>query len=163
MPVYAVADGEVIASWRNAPENPRPGASHRGRLSNPKTIPHAGNFVVVLGNDASVILYAHMVTGTVPEVLCSPKAISDEFVMDADDRAVAAGTNVELPRETMLPASNRPRICRGQSLGRTGNSGLSGNPHLHIQRWDAAGNAELFTFDRAWISNKNNIVHAGKL
>lgn len=155
IPVYAVTEGEVVASWRNAPENPRPGMSHDGRLATPKTIPRSGNFVMVLGSDGRVILYAHLVTNTVPEGLCSAKARSEEFVENADDRVIADGTNVSAPRETLLPTGNRPRVSRGQFLGRVGNSGASGNPHLHIQRWDAAGSADEFTFDRAWMSDAN--------
>ena len=154
MPVYAIADGEVISSWRNAPENPRPGESHPGRLATPKTIPRSGNHVAVLSDDGSVILYAHFKTGSVPAELCP---FNDQFVADADDKVSPPGApNAEVPRETMLPAGNRPRVRRGQFLGRVGNSGASSGPHLHMHRVNAAGNKDPFPHDRAWMSDKSD-------
>ena len=154
MPVYAIADGEVISSWRNAPENPRPGEKHPGRLATPKTITLSGNHVAVLGGDGSVILYAHMTTGSVPAELCP---FNDEFITDADDKVTPAGApHANVPRETMLPAGNRPRVRRGQFLGRVGNSGNSTGPHLHMDRDDADGSVQRFTQDRAWMSDKSD-------
>jgi hypothetical protein len=134
-PVYAIEDGEVIASWRRAPENPRPGEPHAGRLAKPPTIPRSGNFVVVRGDDGSVILYAHMQTDSVPESLCPFNA---QFITDADDKTSTVGApNVDIPRETLLPVTSRPRVRRGQRLGRVGNSGASSGPHLHMHRQPA--------------------------
>ncbi len=152
--VYAFTDGVVYASWRNAPENPHPGDPHAGRLSTPKTIPRSGNFVAVLGDDGSTNLWAHLIPGSIPKALCP---FEDEFVVDAEDKFTIPG----IPHSkaivgTLLPPDNRPRVRRGQFLGRVGNSGASSGPHHHAHRRDANGDIQRFTYDRAWKSTKDN-------
>src|SRR5262245_57173854 len=74
-PVHAIADAEVIACWRNAPENPRPGESHTGRTSTPKTVSRSANFLVVKSaSENKTVLYAHLKPGTVPPGLCPNNA-----------------------------------------------------------------------------------------
>jgi len=134
-PVHAIADGEVIACWRNAPENPRPGESHAGRLSTPKTISRSANFLVVKSaNENKTVLYAHLKTGTVPPGLCPFNA---QFMQNADDK-----DGGDYPVEAIVPAGQRAQIKQGQVIGRVGNAGASSGPHLHIDMSDVTGENE---------------------
>lgn len=117
-PVHAMADGIVERCWRNAPENPRPGTPHAGRVSDPKRIGGGGNALVVRNDDGTYALYAHMQPGTIPAALCPNNGT---LMKDAD-----AGT------ENVVPEGKGARIRTGQFLGRVGNSGSSSNPHLHV-------------------------------
>ncbi len=134
-PVHAIADGEVIACWRNAPENPRPGESHAGRLSTPKTISRSANFLVVKSaNENKTVLYAHLKTGSVPPGLCPFNA---QFMENADDK-----DGGDYPVESIVPVGQRAQIKQGQVIGRVGNAGASSGPHLHIDMSDVTGENE---------------------
>jgi len=120
--LYAMAPGTVIRCWRNAPQNPRPGESHPERAATPPRIGGGGNALVVEHDDGTVALYAHMQTGSIPASLCP---ISAELMNDATDT-----TEVE------IPVGQQPRLARGQFVGLVGNSGKSGNPHVHVHVQD---------------------------
>lgn len=123
VPVYAMASGEVISCWRNSPENPKPGESHPGRLSTPKTIPRSGNHLTILTGDGKILHSAHFQPDTVPASLCP---FNGQFVTNADNKK--GGFIVE----TFLPAGRRPKVRKGDLIGRVGNSGASSGPHLHV-------------------------------
>lgn len=153
-PQYAIADGVVYAAWRNAPENPRPGEPHAGRANFPQIIPRSGNFVAVLGDDGRVYLYAHLKTGSIPSSLCP---FDDEFVVNANDKFVPDGIpHGKAIVGTLIPEGERPRVVRGQFLGRVGNSGASSGPHAHNHLKDANGEIERFQNDRAWKATTDN-------
>jgi hypothetical protein len=140
-PFYAIADGEVIGCWRNAPENPRPGEAHPMRDQNGKSfIIGGGNHLWVRQDDGIIVLYAHAIPETIPAAICPngraltaspagggghPDVDPQAFVPAGISPAVATGTVVA--GETV----RRPRVRKGQQLGLIGNSGSAGGPHLH--------------------------------
>ena len=128
-PVYAIADGIVIKGWRNAPENPGPGPKHP-ELG--KGIGGGGNHLVVELDDGSLVLYAHMIPGTIPSTLVPHQ---EELLPDND------------PERRNIPTDQQQKVTTGQFLGRVGNSGSSSNPHLHFHRVEGGKAAEL-TFRR---------------
>lgn len=154
-PVYAIADGEVIAGWRNAPENPRPKrAGEVGEGQNrlwlhqafrDGLMPGGGNHLWVRHDDGVEVLYAHMKPGTIPAALCPhTKALFDR---PHDGRG--------RPPETAIPSSNRVRVKKGQFLGRVGNSGKSSGPHLHFHAKKNRA-AHLMRFARGLATPWNN-------
>ena len=140
-PVYALADGEVVRCWRNAPENSAPPSHHPGVDSNPQTIAGGGNHLWVRHDNGEYALYAHFQPGTIPASAC-PKP--NQFISN-------------FPTEMDLPAGNRPHITKGQMIGLTGNSGSSSHPHVHIHLQNSlpdsgmANNAVVLRFNKAWV------------
>ncbi|MCY1040744.1 M23 family metallopeptidase [Corallococcus sp. bb12-1] len=152
LPVSAIADGEVITCWRNAPEGLKPAVHggddvpNPGRAANPPTIPRSGNHLNIRTSDGKVILYAHMQPGSIPEALCPFNATN---VVNAEDRIG------DLPREVMVPAAQRAFVKRGQFIGRVGSSGASSGPHLHVHMKPmlsetTMGESLPLTFSQAW-------------
>jgi hypothetical protein len=148
-PVYAPADGEIITAWRNAPSNPRPGESHEGRIQTPKIIPRSGNHVGILTADGKMILIAHLQPGSVPASLCPNGA---QFVKNADNK-----TKNNIPVETFIPLGSRPKVKKGQLVGRVGNVGASSGPHLHIHSTPmtetSVGTSEPIRFRDCWVKS----------
>ena len=157
--IYAVADGVVYASWRNAPENLLPkfgnqdSVSHPGRANMPQTIPRSGNFVAVWGDDGHTYAYAHLKPGSVPSSLCP---FDDEFVADANNKISIDVPHREAIVGTLIPPGQRPRVKRGQFLGYAGNCGASSNPHLHWHQRDENNEVVRFSMDRSWKSTTEN-------
>ena len=127
-PVYAMRAGVVIKGWRNAPENPGPG-QHHPQLGT--GIIGGGNHLVVRHDDGSLVLYAHLQPGTVPQRLVPHNAV----LLPGND-----------PDARNIPEDQQVRIRSGEFLGRVGNSGKSSGPHLHVHR--SMGNAADLRFRR---------------
>jgi hypothetical protein len=132
-----MTEGVVINCWRNAPDNLRPYWNGVDPVSTPeKPVPldkqtwlhpqtrdglvfGSGNFLIVRHDDGSRMHYAHGRQGSIPERLCphnglflSPKTFD---------------------RDSTVPERARVRVKRGEFLFRTGSSGTSGAPHLHVE------------------------------
>jgi hypothetical protein len=145
VPVYAVSDGEVMTCWRNAPENPgvggvlpeRDGCSDDDKDGNMSDqykqcscrIPRAGNHLNVRLPDGRVILYAHLKSGSIPAAFCPNNGVYVANALDSNNK----GPNGFLP-EIWIPEGQRPKITKGQLIGRVGNNGASSGPHLHIHQ-----------------------------
>jgi len=145
-PVHAIADGEVFACWRNAPENPAPGQRHSEApgYDEDKTprISFAGNFLFVELTNGQRVLYAHFQSGSIPASLCP----ISKTLFSTPVSAIA-------PAETRLPAGSRPQVKQGQFLGDVGNSGNSSEPHLHIHVQTAGGDPVRLRFRGVWVKS----------
>lgn len=134
-PIHAMADGEVIACWRNAPDNPDAGDSvHPFRVfcddvpgGLPCTVPRSGNFVSIVTATGEILQSAHLKSGTIPEEICPH---NEEFVADAD----ADGVVGNFYEDIYIPPGQRPKVKARDWIGNGGNSGASGGPHLMIWR-----------------------------
>jgi len=75
----------------------------------------------MLTNDGHQVLYAHLVPGSIPRRLCP---LEGEFMSDANVQA-CANSNCPAPAEAVIPMDERPRVERGDFVGRIGRSGYS--------------------------------------
>jgi len=139
MPFYAMADGEVIGCWRNAPDNPGPNQTHPDRAAG--RIIGGGNHLWIRHDDGKVALYAHAIPGTIPASICpnndtlfpEPPATCSGALRGNPDVHPCAFVPAGVPPTTPTgPNTSRPRVVKGQFLGNVGNSGQSSQPHLHF-------------------------------
>ena len=89
-------------------------------------ITRSGNHLVIHTRDDHKVLYAHLAPGTIPPRLCP----FDSPVMNDANNMACNGCGG--PAEAVIPKANRPRVRRGDFLGRIGRSGGATGPHLHI-------------------------------
>ncbi len=160
LPFYAMADGEVIGCWRNAPENlgrnkPHPALTEAGG----RRIIGGGNHLWVRHDDGKVALYAHAIPGTIPASLCPHSAAltptpagQSSGQPDVDVNAfVPPGVSPDVPTG---PTVQRPRVRKGQFLGRVGHSGSGSHTHLHVHMQDGPQPVAL-RFERGLWSPRN--------
>ncbi|MCO7224085.1 hypothetical protein [Pleionea sp. CnH1-48] len=152
-PIYAMRSGKIVGCWRNAPENPRPkigsdtdtGREWLHSKFKDGLIPGGGNMLWIEHSDGTRMLYAHMIPGTISSQLC---ANNDTYFPRKINRR--AGEN-EMNTFVGLDPADQVWVSKGQYLGRTGNSGSSTGPHLHIHL-ELAGVGQEIKFRRGIAS-----------
>jgi hypothetical protein len=147
-PVYAMGPGTIIRCWRNAPENPRPFSKALGddfkdafkdrnwlhQAWRDKKMSGGGNHLLVEEDDGDMILYAHAKPGTISTKLCP----NNKTLYSKSDAS----------SEADVSKAKQVRIKAGQYLYRTGNSGNSSAPHLHVHLQTSSGTSKLLRFSR---------------
>ena len=115
--VYSMVSGVVYNCWRNAPDNSKAGTKDPDVLN--YYIGVGGNHMVIKTDDGVYAKHSHMIPGSIPSSLCPHNK-----------------TRFDSPSGSTFPpegaVTNGVRVTKGQYLGRAGNSGNSGGPHLHV-------------------------------
>ncbi|MBK9752554.1 MAG: hypothetical protein IPO88_03430 [Nannocystis sp.] len=156
MDLHAPVDGEVVACWRNMPDDlpdreddTPPGCA---ALASGECMA-TGNHLWIRSADGHLILLAHLMQNSIPERLCP---IAEDLPIpdsNADAPCAIAGKQsgpTDASRlERLEPAIAYPRITQGEFVGRVGESGQAGGPHLHL----SVGTYEMDADDHYCRSN----------
>lgn len=148
---YAIADGEVCGCWRNAPENPKAHGTERHPDFDKKLIIGGGNHLWIKHSDGSYALYAHAIPGSIPASICPN---NDILFKKAHSGYYGAP---DIATEVLIPEGSRPKVKKGQLLGRVGNSGASSGPHLHLHV-EKGGKAMPMKFDKGLYKTRNGFT-----
>jgi len=144
-PVYAMAGGTVVGCWRNAPENK--GKNNKlAAVTTTKKILLQGNHLWIKQADGNIALYAHAIPGDISPSLCPNNAV------------YLTGTALSGPVPTQPEATvtGGATVTAGQLLFHAGNSGNSGQPHLHVHLVDASNNWQPMKFTHGQTTPFNN-------
>lgn len=160
-PLYAAADGVVVACWRDLPDAPTPQTNNCANGCPAGHTAGGNHLSIVVPGESHLVFYAHFAEGTIPEELC-PIVDADGLI---DDMSVQACTNGlsgfrnSTRLDAFLAPHELPVVKKGDYLGDLGHSGNSSSPHLHIQvnpfEYDALGNpcqgvSEEIEFVETW-------------
>ena len=127
--IYAPVDGEIVACWREMPDDDIGGDDIRcpggGEFAGHQCA-RRGNHVVILTEEGEVVDLNHLQESSVPEALCPHSA---PFLYTDD--SVSCGFYDDARLDNPIP------VQRGEFVGRMGSSGASTGPHLHMQMAEA--------------------------
>jgi len=129
-PFYAMRSGDVVACWRNTPDNPV------ATLPNPLAgtfVSNAGNHLWIKHSDGSFALYAHAKAGSIPKSLCPFTAL----VFPAPENQSTGHPDISDKAKLSPPF---PHVTKGELLGLVGASGdaLGAHLHVHIEKENAS-------------------------
>lgn len=128
--LYAPVDGEIVACWREMPDDDVSGDSIRcpggGEFSGHQCA-RRGNHVVILTDEGEVVDLNHLQESSIPDALCPHSA---QFLYTDD--SVSCGFYDDARLANPIP------IQRGDFVGRIGSTGASTGPHLHMQMAEAS-------------------------
>lgn len=127
--LYAPASGVIASCWRNFPDDPTPGVNPPNN-----NIFTGGNHVVIITDQGNAISLNHFQSGTIPAALCPTNADNTQYPPGPLQK-----TQGNWRPQAYIEAANRPRVTEGDLIGRAGNSGNSGGPHLHISFHNITG------------------------
>lgn len=133
-PLYAAADGVVVACWRDLPDSPDPTVNTcDGGCPAGHTI--GGNHLSIRTADGDhVVFYGHLAEGTIPPELC-PIVDADGLIDDMSITCKAGlnGFRASTRLDAFLAPDELPVVHKGDYIGDLGHSGNSWSPHLHLQ------------------------------
>jgi len=142
-PFYAPVAGEVIACWRSIPDDlavsdPDPEiadtpAACRALVTGDCLA--TGNHVVIKTADGHDVLLSHLQQGSIPFEVCPIPDDLARFPMPYRGSVSLCGNSgvAEMARlDRLFPGMPLPRVSEGDLIGRGGESGSSGGPHVHF-------------------------------
>ncbi|MEM9462389.1 MAG: M23 family metallopeptidase [Myxococcota bacterium] len=121
LPVYAAADGEIVACWRMFPDNPDTDVDQLD--DNLHRMVGGGNQVYIRTADDQFIFYGHLKSMSIPQSLC-PLSSPDGWLQHTP-------LHISLQFEDEMLVEPPIPVHEGQLIGRVGNTGTA-QPHLHI-------------------------------
>ena len=134
MPLYSPVDGEIVACWRNIPDDGEDGEEPAAcpATNSGNGCIAGGNHVTIRTDDGHMISFAHLRQGSVPASLC-PIA---ETVLFNTDKKLCELPGMEpllregarLDRRGFAPIAVR----KGDKIGHIGRSGANSGAHLHL-------------------------------
>lgn len=139
-PVYAPVDGEIIACWRNMPDDDVEGDDYScpgGNEIPPSQTPddnddgmcaRRGNHLIIRTGTGELVGINHLKDDSIPTELC-PKTGAYLYRGDSVSCDIYDDARLEDASGNVAPIP----ILKGEYVGRVGNSGASSGPHLHVE------------------------------
>lgn len=137
LPLYSPVDGEIVACWRNIPDDllggdePPECGELFGYGPPPEGCMGGGNHVLIRTDEGYMIFLGHMRQWSVPAALCSHP---DDAPLPGQSNALNRKCELDgyLGWRTQTFIDPPIPVKRGELLGKMGNSGNSDVPHLHM-------------------------------